>query len=415
MNRIILHSDMNNFYANVECLYNPSLRNKPIAVAGDPKIRHGIVLAKNDLAKQYGVQTGEPLWMAEQKCKEIVFVPPHYERYFLFSRMAQEIYSRYTDQVEPFGLDECWLDVSGSIGLFGSGKTIADKIRRQIKDELGITASIGVSYNKIFAKLGSDMRKPDATTVIAPNNIREKIWPLPAGDLLFVGQATRRKLSRYYINTIGDLARTDPQLLVRLLGINGDKLWRFANGMDISPVSQYGTKTWIKSIGNSTTTPRDLESEEEVKIILYALCEKVSARLRKHCLSCETVQLSVRDQNFIFYERQGKFDYPSCATDSIFNLALKLYRQNFSKVLIRSLGVRACRLAIQEQEQLSLLSEVPKMQKREQLDKTIDWLRSRYGYFAIQRGVMLMDKSLAYLSQQSPSPIYPGSFFKQGS
>ena len=410
MERIILHSDMNNFYASVECLYHPALRGKPIAVAGDPEARHGIVLAKNYEAKAYGVQTGDPLWMAKQKCKDIVFTPPHYDRYLKFSQLAQEIYLEYTDQMEPFGLDECWLDVSGSTGLFGSGETIADTIRKRIKYELGITASVGVSYNKIFAKLGSDMKKPDATTVIASDSFQTKVWPLPVSDLLYVGRATAKKLARYYIRTIGDLAQASPDLLHRLLGKNGVMLWRFANGMDSSPVSRYGARTLIKSIGNSTTTPRDLVTEEEIKITLYALCESVSARLREQDFVCRTVQVTIRDKNLVSYERQGTLEYPNRTVDSIFALALALYHQNPPKDPVRSLGVRACNLRLQEHEQLSLMPEVQKIQKKEQLDRAVDNVRNRFGHFAIQRGIMLADRGLSNLDPKNDHIIHPMGF-----
>ena len=266
MERIILHSDLNNFYASVECLYHPELREKPVAVCGDPELRHGIVLAKNQLAKGCGIKTGEVLWQARQKCPELVLVPPSYERYLSYSAMAKEIYQEYTDQVESFGLDECWLDVTGSTALFGGGCTLADRIRERIRRELGVTASVGVSFNKVFAKLGSDLRKPDATTAISPRDFREKIWPLPVQTLLYVGRATQNKLQRYGIRTIGELARADRGMLQFAFGKNGLMLWAFANGLDTSPVSNIGAKSLIKSIGNSTTTPRDLLSDGEVRI-----------------------------------------------------------------------------------------------------------------------------------------------------
>lgn len=412
MKRVILHSDMNNFYASVECLYDPSLRGRPVAVAGDPEARHGIVLAKNYEAKACGVATGNPLWLAKQKCPEIIFVPPHYDRYLKFSRLAQEIYSEYTDQVEPFGLDECWLDVSASKEIFGSGTKVADSIRKRIKFELGITASVGVSYNKIFAKLGSDMQKPDATTVITPDSFQAKVWPLTVGDLLYVGRATEKKLAKYFINTIGDLANTSPEFLHRLLGKNGIVLWQFANGLDTSPVSKYGSRPLIKSIGNSTTAPRDLVSENDIKITLYALCESVSARLREQNFICHTVQITVRDKYLISYERQGKLDYPNRTAASLFELALALYRQNPPNAPVRSLGVRACDLAYQEYEQLSFLPEVQEIQKKEQLDRAVDSVRTRFGHFSIQRGIMLTDTQLSKLDPKNDHTIHPESFFK---
>lgn len=258
MHRVILHADLNKFYASVECLHRPELRDKSVVVGGDPTLRHGIVLAKNYPAKKFGIKTGEVLWQAHKKCPNLIAVPPNYSLYHRFSRMAREIYLDYTDQIEPFGIDEAWLDVTDSVGLYGDGQKIADEIRKRIKFQMGITASVGVSFNKIFAKLGSDMKKPDATTVITPENFRQLVWPLPAADLLYVGRATEAKLKRYMIRTIGDIANTSSYFLHFLLGKWGDVLWSFANGEDNSPVAPFWDEGIIKSIGNSTTTPRDL-------------------------------------------------------------------------------------------------------------------------------------------------------------
>ena len=253
--RIILHSDLNNFYASVECLYHPEYRGKPLAVLGDPEARHGIVLAKNYEAKSRDVRTGDPKWMAEQKCPGIVFVPPHYELYMKHSRLVRQIYSEYTDQVEPYGLDECWLDVTGSTRLFGSGEEIADKIRKRVKSELGVSVSVGVSFNKIFAKLGSDLKKPDATTVIECDRFKEVVWPLPVKELLYVGRATHNKLKRRGIFTIGDLANANPESLKFWLGKMGIVLWQFANGLDTSPVSNIGAKSLIKLLATARPLP----------------------------------------------------------------------------------------------------------------------------------------------------------------
>ena len=413
MERVILHSDLNNFYASVECLYNPELRGKPVAVAGDPEARHGIVLAKNYPAKACGVQTGDPLWMARQKCPDIVFTPPHYDRYMQFSQLAREIYSEYTDQVEPYGLDECWLDVTGSIALFGDGRAIADDVRRRIRQELGVTASVGVSYNKIFAKLGSDMRKPDATTVITSERFREIVWPLPVSDLLYVGRATHAKLKRYCIKTIGDLAAADQRFLQRLLGQNGMMLWCFANGLDTSPVSNIGAKSLIHSIGNSTTAPRDLVTDEDIKITLYVLCESVSARMREYDFVCDTVQLGVRDNELQSYERQGKLPYPNRTAKALFEKAFELYKRNhLSGKPVRSLSVRACRLSVRENEQLSLMPDVAAIQKQEELESAVDALRGRFGPFSIRRGILLADRQLSGLNPKDDHIIHPESFFK---
>jgi len=401
MQRVILHSDMNNFYASVETVFDPSLRGRPIAVGGDPGRRHGIVLAKNGLAKRCGVKTGETLWQARQKCPDILFVPPHFDRYLDFSRRAKAIYASYTDQVEAFGLDECWLDVTDS-RVFGTGEEIAQKIRARIREELKITASIGVSYNKVFAKLGSDMKKPDAVTAITPENYRAKVWPLPAADLLFVGRATSAGLQKYGIRTIGDIARTDAALLQSWFGKNGLTLWQFANGYEASPVRRLGEEAPIKSVGNSTTTPRDLVCEEDVKITLYTLAESVAARLREDGLLCSTVTLAVRDQSLKWFERQLRLPEPSCVSSAIALAALSLFRENVRPpYALRSLGVRASELSARGARQLSMLPEAIEAQKQERIETAIDSIRARFGHAAVQRGLMFGDRSLSELNPAS--------------
>lgn len=408
---VILHSDMNNFYASVECLDNPYLQGKPVAVAGNQEKRHGIVLAKNYEAKKYGVATGDPIWMAKQKCPDIIFTPPRYERYIELSQAAHEIYEEYTDKVESFGLDECWLDVTESIHLFGQGREIADEIRNRVKKELGLTASVGVSYNKIFAKLGSDLKKPDATTVIG-QDFKEKIWHLPADMLLYVGKATYEKLLNYGIRTIGDLANADIAFLNRLLGKNGMMLWAFANGLDQTPVSYTYSQRIIKTIGNSTTTPRDLISDTDIKIILYILSESVSERMRKEHFYCHGVQISIRDNNLCSYERQGKLKVPTCTAQAVFNMAYSLFKKHSPSNPVRSLGIRVCKLTYQEYRQLSFLEDAVEDQKHENLEYAIDNIRQKFGHYSIQRGIMLLDKELSHLDPITEHTIYPESFLK---
>lgn len=409
--RIILHSDLNNFYASVECLYHPEYRGKPLAVLGDPEARHGIVLAKNYEAKSRDVRTGDPKWMAEQKCPGIVFVPPHYGLYMKHSRLVRQIYSEYTDQVEPYGLDECWLDVTGSTRLFGSGEEIADKIRKRVKSELGVSVSVGVSFNKIFAKLGSDLKKPDATTVIECDRFKEVVWPLPVKELLYVGRATHNKLKRRGISTIGDLANANPESLKFWLGKMGIVLWQFANGLDTSPVSNIGAKSLIKTVGNSTTAPRDLISDEDIRIILTVLCESVSARLREYGFICRTVQLGIRDNELEWIERQGKLEIPNRTAKSIFELSFALYKKHANGKPVRSLSVRACDLEPVDFMQLSLLPETRRLEKQEELESVVDGLRSRFGHFSVQRGIMLTDRKLSDLDPKGEHIIHPMSFF----
>lgn len=395
MKRTVLHSDLNNFYASVELLLHPELCGRPIAVAGDAEARHGIVLAKNYEAKAYGVQTAETLWQAKQKCPDIVFVPPHYEIYDTYSKLVRDIYYEYTDMIEPFGLDECWLDVSGSLGLFGDGKKIADSIRKRVREELGLTVSIGVSFNKVFAKLGSDMKKPDATTVISEENFKEKIWGLPASDMLFVGKKTYSKLCRFGLRTIGDVARTDPYLLQCLLGKNGLMLYDFANGRDFSSVSRFDEIPPPKSIGNSTTPPRDLVNDNDVDIILYQLCENVSMRMRKEGVVCQTVQLHVRYSDLCTLERQMRLDYPNRTARSLYDSARYLIKKHrLLSSPIRSIGVRGTDLLRSEFEQLSFCPEIMDIQRAETIENVVDGLRERYGEPAIRRGIMFTDKIL---------------------
>ncbi len=404
-----MHIDFDNFYASVECLYNPDLRGKPLAVAGDVENRHGIILSKNYMAKKCGVQTGDALWMAKQKCRDIIFTPPHYDKYIRYSRIAREIYYEYTDQVESFGLDENWLDVTGSRA--GSGREIADKLRERIKEQLGITASVGVSFNKVFAKLGSDMNKPDGTTVIPRDRFREIVWPLPVKDLLYVGGATKKKLKQYRISTIGDLAQYDAELLRFHLGKNGVMLWRFANGLDTSPVSNIGAKSLIKSIGNSTTTPRDLITDQDVKITLYALCESVAARLREHGFLCSTVQIGIRDNELYTFQRQGKLDKPANTVKAIFEKAFALYKTNyFTMKPIRSISIRACNLKLESEMQLSFLPDKVKEQKTDNLERAVEDIRSRFGHFSVQRGIMLTDKELSRVNPREDHVIHPEIF-----
>ena len=395
MSRVILHSDLNNFYASVELLSHPELVGKPVAVAGDPEARHGIVLAKNYEAKACGVQTGEPLWQARGKCPDITFLPPHYDLYEKYSRAVLNIYYDYTDMIEPFGLDECWLDVTGSLGIFGDGKSIADAIRKRIKREIGLTVSVGVSFNKVFSKLGSDMKKPDATTVIGENDFREKIWHLPASDMIYVGKKTYTKLVRCGIRTIGDLARTEPYVLKSLFGKNGIALYDAANGRDRSPVLLYDQTPPPKSIGNSTTPPRDLVTRNDVDIVLYRLCESVSARMRREGVICRTVQLYVRYTDLRSLERQMRLDYPNRTVRSLYRAAQRLIeKHSLCREPIRSIGIRGADLIRSGNEQLSFCPEILEIQKAETLESVVDGLRERYGDPAIRRGIMFFDETL---------------------
>ena len=333
MNRTILHSDCNCFYVSVELLHHPELRGKPVAVGGDPEARHGIVLTADYTAKRYGVKTGMALWQAKQVCPDITFLPPRMDLYLRFSRMAQEIYADYTDKREPYGIDESWLDVTDSATLKGDGFHIAQEISSRMKKELGITVSVGVSFNKIFAKLGSDYKKPDAITTMYEDEFQRKAWCLPVSDLLYVGNATNKKLYSMGIRTIGDLAKSDETLLVRKLGKMGSILWAFANGYDESPVKLENTSAPVKSVGNSTTTPRDMETDEDFKIVLYILAESVAARLRENGFRCRTVEISVRDKE-LFHMWLLRELLNNCIAHSEYTLGGRIYLNEFEDKII---------------------------------------------------------------------------------
>ena len=347
--RIILHSDMNCFYASVEMLHHPEFAGMPLAVGGDPDARHGIILTANYIAKRKGVKTGMALWQAKQVCPKIVLVPPRMDLYLRFSKMAREIYSEYTDKIEPYGIDEAWLDVSDSGNLKGNGMKIAGEISHRIKYELGVTVSIGISWNKIYAKLGSDYKKPDAITELNHENYKDMIWQLPASDLLYVGRQTNKKLQKLGIRTIGQLAEADEKLLESHFGKIGNVLWSFANGWDEDPVCKEGYEAPVKSIGNSTTTPRDLENDLDVWIIQMALAESVSARLRKHGFKCRTVEITVRDNGLFSFTRQIHLRQPTNITDEIVKAAFQLFKDNYKwEHPIRSLGIRASGLVLED-------------------------------------------------------------------
>lgn len=413
MERTILHCDLNNFYASVECLYNPSIRDCPVAVCGSQDLRHGIVLAKNYIAKKYKITTGEAIWQAKQKCPNLVVVNPNYSLYLRFSKEAREIYSRYTNLIEAFGIDECWLDVSESTKLYGSGEKIANEIRETIKDELGITASVGVSFNKIFAKLGSDLKKPDAVTVISKENYRQLVWKLPVGELLYVGRSTQKKLNNIGIMTIGDLASVSPAFLRSLLGKWGEILWAFSNGMDHSEVTAVDFENTIKGIGNSMTTARDLVNNDDVKLTFYVLAESVAERLRKHNFMGKTIQIYIRDNELCSIERQSKLPNPSCISSEIAAKAFDIFNKNWSwQKPIRSLGIRATDLVTADTHiQLCLLEDQNRRLKQEALEQSIDELRKRFGHYAVQRALFLKDKALN-ANPVEDNIIHPVSFFR---
>lgn len=405
--RCILHIDMNNFFATVECRGRDDLVGKPVAVGGDAEARHGIILAKNYEAKSYGIRTGESILEAKKKCPKLVILPAHYDEYIKVSRAARAIYSDYTNLIESFGIDECWIDVTDSEYLFGGGERIADEIRGRIKRELGVTVSVGVSFNKVFAKLGSDMKKPDATTVISRENFKNTVWVLPAEDLLFVGRATKRRINTLGIYTIGDLATADSELLLRFMGKNGIMLQNFALGRDNAPVLRNEAAYPVKSVGNSTTAPRDIKTEREAEIVFAVLCESVAVRLRAEGKKCTTVRISVRSSDLSWFSKQCRVE-ATFSEREIYRAAVGLYRESFKGGAVRSLGVCGADLCPERDEQISIFDgETVGRARLEVLERTADTIRSRFGKYAIRRGLMLEDKTLSGFCPYDEHTVHP--------
>lgn len=391
----------------------PELRNKPVAVCGSQEDRHGIVLTANYIAKPWGVKTGMAVWQAKQCCPGLVVLPPNMREYIRISRLARDIYEDYTDQIEPFGLDESWLDVTGSVGLFGSPMAMAKEISGRIKFELGITASIGVADNKITAKLGSDYKKPDAITRIEPDNYKEIAYPLPVRDLLYVGPATERKLHGLGIYTIGQLAQCPVDCLTYKLGKMGAVLRTFANGKDPSPVKRADYAAMVKSVGNSATTPRDLVCDEDVRLMLYLLAESIATRIRDLASRCTVVELYVRDTGLLAFTRQRKLEVPTCSSAEIAQTAFELFRANYRwEKPVRSIGVCGAELVEADAGvQTSLLDNDAKREKWERIDATMDHLRQRYGYMSIRRAVTCSDPQLGRINPRDDHTVHPVGYF----
>ncbi|MBR7147112.1 MAG: DNA polymerase IV [Oscillospiraceae bacterium] len=387
MDRVILHCDLNSFYASVELLSHPELREKAVAVCGDPTQRHGIILAKNEPAKRFGVKTAETIYQAKKKCPELILLPPHHDLYAHFSRLVNEIYAQYTDLVEPFGIDESWLDITHTLHLFGGdAKMLADNIRERVKSELGLTLSVGVSFNKVFAKLGSDYKKPDATTVISRENWREMLSPLPAGDMLYVGHAAAELLARHGVKTLGDLAACSEELLTTLLGKQGAMLHRYANGLDNDPVLGEAQRQAVKSVGNSTTFQKDLTTWDEVRTGVSLLADSVAMRLRAANLYCGGVQIGIRNSRFQNISRQKLMPHSTHLMREITDTALALVESAWKAPdPIRLLSVTAIHLtsARETYEQLDLLHSGESSEKQEAVEDAMAKIRGKFGKNAI--------------------------------
>ena len=398
MDRIILHCDLNCFYASVELLSHPDLRDIPTAVCGDPTSRHGIILAKNEPAKRCGVQTAETIWQAKKKCPALVLLPPHHDLYREYSRKVNAIYEEYTDLVEPFGIDESWLDVTGSLHLFGGdAKALADTLRQRMKQELGLTRSVGVSFNKVFAKLGSDYQKPDATTVISRENWKKLVWPLPVGDLLFVGSAARKLLRQYGVETIGQLAACRVEMLETVMGKLGVQLYEYANGLDREPVRSRYEAEPVKSVGNGTTFPKNLTTPEQVKGGIAVLADSVATRLRHYGLYAGGIQVTVRDPEFHDRSRQTQLPAPTHLIRDITQAAMDLTALLWKPPSpIRALTVTAIHLVQEgeayEQVDLFGAAAAPQKERQEKLEAAMDRIRVKYGAGAISFGAAHTEK-----------------------
>ena len=425
MDRVILHCDANKYYASVEILDNPALRPYPVAVCGSQEDRHGIVLTANAIAKGFGIQTGMANWQAKQVCPNLIILHPRYERYLHFSRLMRKIYLEYSDRVEAFGLDENWVDLSNPGVTIADGERIANVIRNRVREELGLTISVGVSFNKIFAKLGSDLKKPDATTVIRRDDFREKVWPLPVSELLYVGRQTTKKYADINIRTIGDLARFDSECLRRKFGKTADMLQSYARGVDMTPVMPVSESMAIKSIGNSTTAPSDIENRDDALCIVTILAECVAMRLREHGFRSRNISIAVRN---VIKHTDGNnrtttsLDWHSCqhmlgtstnlAVD-IIREAMKLFDERYARMYpFRGLGI-SCGTLVPESVpvQMDLFGNAEKKARMEQLERNVDMLRNRFGNNIVQKGIVLIDRKAATLDPKADHTIHPVAMY----
>lgn len=391
--RVILHCDVNNFYAQVETLFNPELKDKPVAVCGDPALRHGIVLAKSEAAKAFGVKTAEPIWQALRKCPKLIIVPPTYKKYAEFSKIIYDICTSFTDEVESFGMDECWLDVTGSRELFGTGVEIAYQLKDKIKQLTGLTVSIGVSFSKIFAKLGSDLKKPDAVSIISRENYKSVAWKLPVSDMLYIGKRTEKKLFDMGIESIGDLALADRALIFKIFGKNGLKMCDAAKGEDKDRVKSYTEKHIPESIGNGATCASDITNTEEAASLIFSLAEIIGFRLRTFSLSAGGVSVNLRDKNLTFINRQKKFMPHTSDAYRIGKYALEILEKSYdfnTMPPLRTITIGTYDLIDKSGEyQKSFFDD--ETDKGEKLSTSLDKLRNKYGFGILKRAVCYSD------------------------
>jgi len=397
MDRQIVLSDLNACYASIEIARNPDLRGKPVAVCGSVEHRHGIVLAKSDLAKKAGIKTGMVRWQAMILCPNLVTVPPNIDLYRRVTNRVREIYSDYSDLRDDFSIDESWIDLTGTCRS-GREASLAFEIKERLKAETGLTASMGLSWNRIFAKIGSDIAGPDSVTEITRDNMKNVVWPLPAETLMGIGRATKRKLNDMGIETIGELAAANPDFLKRRFGKVGTVLYAFANGIDNTPIKMQGMGPPIKSIGNSTTTMRDMVCDEDVRIVLMTLAESIGMRLREERFKGYVVEISLRTPDLQWLIHQRKIKRPTDITRDILEVGFELFKE--ARMLpLRSIGLRVATLvSADEPEQMSLFENEKKYDNQRAIDRAIDSIREEYGYHSIKRGLTAIDEQLGMLN-----------------
>lgn len=407
LDRIILHSDCNSFYASVEELYDPPLKRYPVAVSGDPELRQGIILARNQQAKEFGVRTGEAIWEAKQKCPGLITVPPHYDLYMQMGKLCRCIYNRYTDRVEPMGMDECFLDISGCERyLEMTGYEVADKIRRTVREELGITVSIGVSFNKVFAKLGSDIKKPDAVTEITRANYREKVWLLPADSIIGVGRATSKKLASMGVHTLGELAAIPPSIMEAKFGKNGRWLWAAANGLDRGTVALFGYDPPVKSVGHGSNALCDLTNNAEVWAFMLWLSMELAYRMRRDNKKAYGISVSVRENDLDYHTYQKKLSFSTSNDGVIAREAYALFCEKHRwRVPLRSVAIQAIHLVDRDApEQLDIFSDGTGRARADVLDDTVDMLNRAYGKGTVTRASCMINPTVPELKREIVMP-----------
>ena len=411
--RSIFHIDINHCYAQIEEMMFPKLRDVPMAVGGHEEKRHGIILTKNDKAKKFGIKTGESLREALEKCPDLLIIPPHYSDYQYYTGLVKNIYKEYTDHVESFGMDEAWLDYTDSERLFGDPVKTAKEIQQRIYDEIGLTVSVGVSWNKVFAKFGSDYRKPSGFTVITRDNYKDIVWPAPAEDLLYVGWATSKKLHERGILTIGELANYPKEHLKRYMGTAGELIHAFANGEDYSEVSEQNFQPPAKSVGNSMTMVHDVGSLEDIRPVFYVLSEAVASRARDLHMEGDVVSVSMRTSGMDWFGAQVKISQRTSVSTDIMDAAMYIVSRYDFSVPLRAAGVTLSGLKPElSYRKLNLFIDEETHDKDRLADIAMDEIRERYGFYSVRRACTLLDRPLTEFDVKADHTVHPVGYFQ---